>query len=413
MRWTFHLRSGVTWHDGKDFTADDAAAALAHLLDPDTASPQAAVLTPLVDPAALQVVDELTLVVPLLAPNAEFGSLLTNYNCYVARPDAVGVGTGPFVLEEFTPAGRGSVTAYADHWRGRPTLDRVVFSSVADVGARTNALLAGQVDLVSQTNLDVATARVVAASDRATVARVPNAQWYVLPMLTTAAPFTDVRVRQAFKLAYDPQAVLDLTVAGNGTVARDNPLPPEDPYWVDYGTERDPERARSLLREAGMENLELDISTSSYDPILTPMAIAYRDSVAEAGIRLNISTESADSYFTSTWMQVPLMSTYWYTGRSADQLFNQIFRGGSSYNETAWSDPAFDQLLDAARASVDTDRRRTLYQDAQRYVVDNGGAITPMFADRLVGISRDVVNYREVGFEFDWIGIGFKQAVQE
>lgn len=95
----------------------------------------------------------------------------------------------------------------------------MAFYSVADMSARSNALLAGQVDLLSQTNLDFATARVVAASDRATIARVKNAQWYVLPMLTTEKPFTDVRVRQAMKLAYDPEHMVKVALQGAGTPA--------------------------------------------------------------------------------------------------------------------------------------------------------------------------------------------------
>ena len=120
-------------------------------------------------------------------------------------------------------------------------------------------------------------------------------------------------------------------------------------------------------------------------------------------------TASADSYYSQIWMRQPLCATYWYTGRPIDQLLNQIFRSGSSYNETGWEDPAFDAMLDAARREMDENRRRVLYQDAQRHLVDNSGSITPMFADRLVGISRDVVNYSEYGFEFDYLHIGLRR----
>lgn len=412
--WTFHLRRGVTFHDGRPFTAADAAYTLRHILDPATASPQAGVFAPLLDPAALTTPDEHTLVVPLRTANAEFPSLLTSYNCYVIpdgtgdRIGATGIGTGPFRLESFTPAGRGRVVRNPDYWDGTPVLDAIEFYAVADTQARSNALLAGQIDLISQTNLDFATARVVNASSKATVARVPYGQWYVLPMLCTAEPFTDVRVRRAMKLAYDPAAVLDLAAQGTGTVAHDNPVPPDHPYWTDYSVPRDPDRARYLLKRAGHDGLRVELYTSGYDPLFTPMALAYQDSVAEAGIRVELRTVTADSYYTDVWMKQPLCATYWYTGRPIDQLFNQIFRSGTDYNETAWSDPRFDGLLDAARRELDPDRRRRLYQDAQRHVVDNGGAITPMFADRLVGISRDVVNYAEYGFEFDYVGIGFR-----
>ncbi|AUS80499.1 peptide ABC transporter substrate-binding protein [Actinoalloteichus sp. AHMU CJ021] len=418
-RWTFALRRGVTFHDGRPFTSADARYTLRHLLDPDVASPQAGVLAPMLEPGGIHTPDPHTLVVDLTRPNAEFPSLLTSYNCYVI-PDGsaeaggrhigeTGVGTGPFRLESFTPAGRGRVVANPEYWEGRPVLDEIEFYAIPDTQARSNALLAGQVHLLSQTNLDFATARVINASDRATIARSVNSQWYGLPMLCTAEPFTDPSVRQAMKLAYDPQAVLDVALQGAGVIGNDNPVPPEEPYWTDYRVERDPEHARFLLRRAGLEGLRLDLHTSAYDPVFTPMALAFRDSVREAGITLDVRTAAAESYFSQIWMQKPLMATYWYTGRPIEQLLNQIFRGGSSYNETAWADDRFDGLLDEARGEMDADRRRMLYQDAQRYVVDHGGSITPVFADRLVGLSRDVLNYREHGFEFDYLNIGLRR----
>ncbi|MBK6014514.1 ABC transporter substrate-binding protein [Streptomyces sp. MBT53] len=414
--WTFRLRKDVAFHNGRAFTSADAAYTLRHILDKATASPQAAVLAPLIDPAKLGTPDAHTLVVPLKSPNAEFPSLLTHYNCYVI-PDGsaksigrTGIGTGPFKLESFAPAGPGRVTAYTDHWAGRPVLDTIDFYSVADMSARSNALLAGQVDLLSQTNLDFATARVVAASDRATIARVKNAQWYVLPMLTTEKPFTDVRVRQAMKLAYDPEHVVQVALQGAGTAGWDNPVPPSDPAHISAHPKHDPEQAKYLLKQAGHEGLAMDLYTSSYDPLFTPMALAYQDSAKRAGIRIKVKTASADSYYTQIWMKKPLMATYWFTGRPVDQLFTQIFRSGSSYNETAWSDKEFDAVLDRARAELDDTKRRELYGEAQTLVIEKGGAMTPMFADRLVGISRKVRGYAEHGFEFDYLNIGLKGA---
>lgn len=414
--WTFRLRKGVTFHNGRAFTSADAAYTLRHILDKATASPQAGVLAPLVDPGRLRTPDAHTLVVPLKAPNAEFPSLLTHYNCYVVPEGSgksigrTGIGTGPFRLESFAPVSPGRVTAYKDHWAGRPVLDAIAFYSVADMSARSNALLAGQVDLLSQTNLDFATARVVAASDRATIARVKNGQWYVLPMLTTDKPFTDVRVRRAMKLAYDPEHIVKAALQGAGKAGLGQPGAPGRP-----GAHLRAPRARSgagavpaeegRSRGPGRRPLHLRVR-----PLFTPMALAYQESAKRAGVRIRVKTASADSYYTQIWMKQPLMATYWYTGKPVDQLFNQVFRGGSSYNETAWSDKGFDALLDRARAETDDARRRDLYGEAQSWVIDKGGAMTPMFADRLVGISRKVRGYAEHGFEFDYLGIGLKGA---
>lgn len=412
-QWTFQLRQGVTFHNGKPFTSADAAYTIKHILDPDTSSPQAGVLS-IVDPAAITTPDDHTLVVGLKTPHAEFPSLLTHYNCYVI-PDGsagsigkTGIGTGPFALKSFTPAAEGEVTANPDYFGGRPTLDGIVFSAIADVQARVNALLAKQVDLLAQTPLDHANAKAVQAGADATVTEIENAQINVLPMLTTAAPFSDVRVRQAFKLAYDPASVLTVAAQNYGTVAHDNPVVPDDPYYADYAVESDPDKARWLLKQAGAENLRLDLYTSNYQSGFTPLALAFKASVARAGITLDIKNAPSDSYYTKVWMKRPLCVSYWYTGRGIDQLLNEYFGSGSSYNETAWKDSTMDDMLGAARREVDETKRKQLYQDAQKYVVDNSGLLVPFFGSRLTGLSKQVVNYAEDGFEFDYQNIGLK-----
>ncbi|WP_209069549.1 ABC transporter substrate-binding protein [Clavibacter michiganensis] len=415
ITWTFRLRRDVRFHDGTRFTAADAIASIQHVIDPATASPQGGVLGDMLDPGSMSAPDAHTLVFQLKTPNAEFPSLLTAYQCYIVPADAIatigstGIGTGPFRLSSFHPAGSGSVEAFDDHFAGRPVLDGIDFSSIQDTTARVNALLAGQIDLISQTNLDFATARVVSASSRATVARVENAQWYTIPMLATSAEFQDPLVRQAMKLAYDPEQILATALQGTGTAGWDNPVPPSLGAFVDVDRAYDPDQAKALLAKAGVPGLRTTIHTSSYESVFTPMAVAYRDQVKAAGIDLTVTNASSDSYYTEIWMQKPLMVSYWFTGRPIDQLLNQIFRTGSSYNESAWSNPTFDALLDDARATMDDAKRLTLYQDAQRIVVEDSADMTPMFGDRLVGISRDVVNYREFGFEFDHLTIGFRR----
>ncbi len=412
MTWTFHLRKGVQWHNGKPLTAKDVVYTFAHMLDPDTKSPQAGVLSPFITATSAKAKDDVTVVVALTSPNAEFASLMTGYNCYVipdgsaATIGASGIGTGPFKLVSFTAAGPGKIARNDAYFGDKPKLDTIEFSSIPDTQARVNALLAGQVDLISQTNLDYATSQTVQASSIATVSSVKNAQWYTVPMLNTSPQFKDPNVRLALAHAYNPKDVMQLAVHGNGTIARNNPVPPTEAYYLDYGLDYDPEKSKSLLKKAGHDSLSLDIWTSTYDSVLTPLALAMKGSVAGSGFTLNVKTSAADSYYTDVWMKKPLMTSYWYTGRPIDQLLNQIFRSGSSYNENAFSNTSFDKLLDQARATVDDAKRKTLYQDAQKVLIDDGGSLTPFFADRLVGLSKKVAGYKEHGFEFDYINIG-------
>ena len=412
MTWTFVLRDGVQFHNGKAFTSADAVYTLQHILDPATKSPQAGVLSPFLDPTGVTAKDAKTLVVKLKSPNAEFVSLLMNYNCYVIPAGSAatigksGIGTGPFSLVSFKAAGKGSVKANPNYFGGAPKVAGIEFTAIADVQARVNALLAQQVDLVAQTNLDFATAKTVTASGTATTATVKNAAWYVMPMLYTAKPFTDLKVRQAFKMAYDPKEVMDLSIHGLGTVANNNPVPPTDPNYLDYSVAHDPDKAKSLLSSAGFSGSQ-QLYTSSYEPVMSILAQAYQSSAKGSGLDISIQTAAADSYYTDVWIKKPFCVSYWYTGRPIDQLLNQIFRTGSSYNESLWSDTSFDKILDSARKEADAAKRKQYYQDAQKLLVDSSASIVPFFADRIIGLSKKVVNYKEFGFEFDYVNIGF------
>lgn len=412
--WTFHLRSGVRFHDGRELTSADVVYSIRHVLDPEVGSPQAETLESVVGADDIIAADSSTVRFELQAAHAEFPSLLSSYHCYIIPEGSAeetgrtGIGTGPFKLESYTAAGAGAVIANEDYFDGRPVLDRIEFYSIQDTTARVNALLAGQVDLIAQTNLDHPTARVVTGTEGTTVARVENAQWYTIPMLYGTDEFSDVRVRQAMKYAYHPEMLLDTALQGEGSAGWDNPVPPGTAGRLESNREYDPERARSLLSEAGMEGFSTRLYTSSYDANLTPIATSYADQLADAGIDLQITNVSADSYYTETWMQVPLMVSYFSTGRPLDQLLNQIFRSGSGYNESAWENEEFDALLDEARAETNEPDRMQKYMDAQQLIIDESPHMNPLFGDRLVGLSDRVVNYREFGFEFDYLNIGLE-----
>jgi peptide/nickel transport system substrate-binding protein len=411
--WTFTMRDGVTWHDGKPFTSKDAAYTLKHILDPETASPQAGTLSTFMKASGISTPDDKTLVVKLESPNAEFVSLLINYNCYVI-PDGsaktigkTGIGTGPFKLVSFVPGGFGAVEVNKDYWEGLPRLDKIEYSAIGEQQARVNALLAGQVDLLIMTNLDYATTQTVNADPNLTTYAVKNDVMYVMPMLCDKSPFTDVRVRQAFKMAYQPTDLLNLAIHGQGTVANNNPVLPTDPYWLDYAVTPDPEKTKALLAEAGFSGPQ-DLYTSATDPVLTPLALAYQESVKAAGIAINVKNASADSYYSEIWMKKPFITSWWSTSRPIDQLLNQVYRWPSGWNESHWDNADFAGLLDSARKEADAAKRKQYYQDAQKLLIEDSGTIVPFFADRITGLSKKVVDFQAWGTEVDYMKLGIE-----
>jgi peptide/nickel transport system substrate-binding protein len=213
-------------------------------------------------------------------------------------------------------------------------------------------------------------------------------------------PFTDPRVRLALKLVVDRAAMVQTVLSGFGQAAGDHPVWPGDQYYLPVERGADVARARQLLAEAGhADGLSVTLYTSNIDAYMIPMCVAYQQMAAEAGITVTLQQESADGYWNDIWMQVPFCCSSW-GERQADQVLNEVYRSGASWNETFWQNADFDGLLDQARRELDFERRKGLYQQAQQLLADDGGAIIPFFTNDLSAAHRRVkgVDRRY----FDW-----------
>ncbi len=401
-QWTFRLREGVKFHDGRPFTAKDVLYTTRYVMNPELESPGAAVLQ-IVDLEKLQAPDDRTVVFTLKQPHADFPLLLLHYSMYII-PDGIGddintagIGTGPFKLKQFAPEGTTSVVANDEYWEGRPGLDGVEMVGIADSEARIAALLADQIDYNSVTP---ETAELVKRNPNYVLMSLPTGGWNVLVMRTDQEPFTDPKVRLAMKLVVDREALVKTVLSGYGQVASDHPVWPGDQYHLKIDRPQDIARARQLLSEAGFSNgLDVTLYTSSIDSAMIPLSVAYKEMAALAGINVTIQQVSADGYWNDIWMQMPFCNSSW-GERQADQVLNEVYRSGASWNETFWSNARFDGLLDEARRELDFEKRKALYQQAQQLLADEGGAIIPFFTDDLSAAHKRVrgVDQRY----FDW-----------
>lgn len=397
--WTFTLREGVTFHDGRPLTSQDVAYTLRHILDPEVGSPGAAVLE-IVAADRLETPDDRTIVVRLAQPHADFPLLMLHYAAYIipdgsgATVGQTGIGTGPFRLEELTVGNGVSLVANDRYWGGTPALAQIRGIGIAEADARVNALLADQVDILYDFN--PAAAEVVGQNPDYIVREFPSGGWIALVMRTDRAPFDDARVRQAMKLVVDRPAMLQAVLQGRGAVGGDHPIWSGDPYALPVDRPRDIERARELLTEAGYaDGLDVTLFSSDVRAIYPAMAVVYQQQAAEAGINVEIRQAPADSYWDTTYMKEAFFCSNW-AERPADQILNEAFRTGSTWNESFWSNAEFDRLLEDARREADFEARRELYRQAQRLIVEEGGVIVPSFNSVLTAMHRRVRNLPEM-----------------
>lgn len=389
--WTFTLRENVTFHDGQPLTSADVAYTIERILDPATESAARSTLDLITD---IETPDDQTIVFKLDQSHADFPLLLTNRATSIipaGSADTIGStgnGTGPFKLESLDATGVTVLSAHDDYWAGRPGLAGVELPAMADGRTRVLAAQSGQVDLVFDVTSDQAD--LFANDAKQTVLRYPSGRWAGLVMRTDTPPFEDVRVRQALRLVADRQALIDLVLNGAGTVTCDTPVAPNDAYRWNGSCEQDIAGARVLLAEAGYSNgLDVTLYTSDTSPEQIPLAEAYQQQAAAAGINVTLEIVPSDSYWSSVWMVEPFLTTFWQE-QPTDQILNLAWRSSGQWNEAYFQNSEFDQLLNSARTALDFEARSALYQEAQQLIQTQGGHLIPFHIDGFHVVSNQL-----------------------
>ncbi len=389
--WTFTLREGVTFHDGKVFSAADVAYTFAHILDPDLQSPQAATLGLI---TGTETPDEQTIVFQLSQGHADFPLLLSHRAAAIIPEGSAetiattGIGTGPFKLQSLASDGTTVLVANDDYWKGQPGLAGVEVIGLADNEARTLSAQAGQVDLLFDAT--ATQAELFAGNADYTALSFPSGRWMGLVMRADTPPFDDVRVRQALRLAADRQAMIDLVLSGEGTLACDTPVAPTDAYRLNRECPQDIAGAKALLAEAGYaDGLEVTLYTSTNAPPWVPLAEVYQQQAAAAGITVKLEVVPADSYWSEVWLKEPFYTTVW-VERTADQFLNENWRSTAKWNESYFQRAELDALLDTARATLDFAARQDAYYAAQQMIFDEGGHIIPFHINNFYVVSNKV-----------------------
>jgi peptide/nickel transport system substrate-binding protein len=375
--WEVKLRPDVTWHDGKPFTADDVIYTFRQMGDEAHVSHASVININLRD---LRKVDDLTLEIPLKGPNARLFDSFVQQNTVIVQDGATDfsapVGTGPFVFESFTVGERSLCTRNPNYWEeGKPYVDEWEDISIDDNAARLNALLAGEIDMMSQIPFAQAKQNEGGSDIQVIAADSPAIQVFI--MAVDIAPFDDVRVRQAFRLIPDRQALIDGALFGYGTVGND--LAGKGlPFFAEdlAPREQDLEQARSLLSQAGHENLRVTLHTSDIVPGFVEAATLFAQQAEGAGVTVEVKREPANAYFDTSLLYTKLdfAQSFW-TFSSIPIWYEQALLSDAVWNETHWRDPSFDQLIRDAQGAPDEGAATERWREIQQIQYDEGGYI--------------------------------------
>ncbi len=397
--WRFKIRQGVTFSNGRTLAPADVVASLDHHRGEESKSAAKPIVSAITDIA----VEGDTVVVTLDAANADFPYLLADYHLVIGPAGDGGkvdweqrIGTGGYTVAEYAVGARALLARRADYWKSNAAwFDEVEIIAIDDVAARMNAVMTGEVDVISRA--DISTVGRLQGRPDLIIDEVTGTQHFTLPMFTDVAPFDNVDVRLALKLAINREELVQKILFGHGQIGNDHPIAPANRYFAADLPQRpyDPEQAKFHLKKAGMEGLTVDLhAADAAFQGAVDTAILYAEQAAKAGITVNVVREPNDGYWSNVWTVKRFVTCFWQGRPTEDWMFTQVYASDAPWNDTHWKNPEFDKLLLAARAELDDGKRRQIYVDMQQLVSDDGGVIVPMYAN-YVSVRRAEVQHGE------------------
>ena len=404
--WTFNLRQGVTFHNGKAFGADDVIASLNMHIGEESKSAAKPIVEAITD---MKKLTEHQIEFTLAFGNADFPYLMSDYHLLmfpagqIDEAIANGIGTGLYEVQAFDPGVRMVATRYADHYKGDSAgfFDEVEFIAINDNTARMNALMTGQVDTINR--IDFKTEALLKANPTLRIQEVTGNQHYSFPMLTDSAPYDDINVRKALKYGINRQEMVDKILLGHGQVANDTPIGPANQYFAADMEQLayDPDKAKFYLQEAGLDSIDIELSASNaaFEGAVDAAQL-FQASAARGGININVVQEPSDGYWSNVWLKKPFCACYWSGRATEDWMFSTSYEAGVPWNDSQWDskDSArFQELLLSARAELDSDTRRGQYGEMQQILRDEGGVLVPMFANYVQAVNIRISSPDTIG----------------
>ena len=395
VTWTFKIRKGVKFHDGKEMTVADIVATLKRHSDDKSKSGALGLLR------ALKTIEDRSgdLVITLTEGNADLPLILTDYHLIV-QPNggldnpAAGIGTGPYKLTNYQAGVRATFERNKDDWRtDRGFVDSVELIVMNDTTARIAALSSGQVHFIN--SIEPKTVTLLEKVPTVQVLRSAGKGFYCFLAHCDTKPFDNNDLRLALKYAIDRQAILDRILGGYGTLGNDYPingsyaLAPEGIEQRVY----DPEKASFHYKKSGHDQPILLRTSEAAFAGAVDASVLYQESAKKAGINIEVKREPDDGYWTNVWNVQPFCASYWGGRPTQDSRYATSYISSAEWNDTRFKRPDFDKMLLQARSELDDAKRKAIYRDMAVLMRDEGGLILPVFNDYLNGSVKDLKGF--------------------
>ncbi len=411
--WTFQIRKGVEFHNGKTLDSRDVVDSINHHLGEASTSAAKSLLGGV---ESIKADGKNTVVINLNGGDADFPFLMNDYHLGICPANGDGTidwqsgnGTGGYSLVEHEPGVRTLTKRNPNYWKeGRAHFDENELVHIPDPNSRTNALRTGGVDCMN--NVEVKTVSRLKKVAGIVVRSTTGNKQITLPMRTDTAPFDDNNVRLAIKHIIDREQWLQKIKYGYGELGNDSPIGPANIYraTTDEIPQRayDPEKAKFYLKKAGLDSLKIQFSAAETGfGGAVDAAQLMKETARSAGIDIEVVREPDDGYWSNVWLVKPFSACYWSGRPTENWMFSQVYAAEAEWNDTYWKHEKFNQLLVQGRAELDSKKRREIYVEMQRIIHNEGGVVLPLFISDVLAHTDKVGTPDVIGNNWELDGL--------
>ncbi len=410
--WTFKIRQGVKFHDGKALTADDVVYTYQLQTDPKNTSNALSNFGGVLQPSGVVKVDDYTVAFHLEAANGNFPYLTSsdNYNMIIipngynpADWQSSFIGTGPFVLKSYTAKVGATFTRNEQYWGTKALPAETQFTFYADQTPEILALSSGTIDVLGQFAV-TGGEQLLASGAPYNIIKLRSSAHRELSMRCDQAPFTDPRVRQAIALTLDRPAIISALFKGDADLGNDSPFAP---VFASTNTSvpqrvQNIAKAKSLLSAAGHPNGFSTHLTTEQLLEIPSYAQIVAQSAKQIGVTIGLTVESSAAYYgnatfgNSDWLDAT-MSLVDYGHRSVPNVFlgapletYNAKTGTGSWNAAHFNDPTYNSLVAQYVATVDLSSQRTIAGKIETLLLDQTPIIYAYFYNYLTATAKNV-----------------------